>query len=254
MFDLSVGAYLIAALSVVLVGIGKAGFGGGVGVIATPLMALAMGEKAAIGVLLPVLCACDVFSVFHYYRHWDRRSVALLLPGAVLGVFLAYLFLQGMDERAIQVFIGVVAVAFVVYDVMRQRLTEGIRAFRPGAKWGWAFGAAAGITSTIAHAAGPVVTMFVLPQRFDRKVFVGTTVIFFTIINAIKLVPYAALGMFDLKLSLALAPFAPLGVGLGIWMIGHINEQWFHRIIYGILFVTGVQLIVGRNVFSVFWG
>ena len=91
MFDISLGAYLIAALSVVLVGIGKAGFGGGVGVIATPLMALAMGERAAIGVLLPVLCACDAFSVMHYYKHWDRRSVALLMPGALLGAaFIVY--------------------------------------------------------------------------------------------------------------------------------------------------------------------
>jgi uncharacterized protein len=102
------------------------------------------------------------------------------------------------------------------------------------------------VTSTIAHAGGPPLAIYLLPQRLDKAVMVGTTVIFFALINLVKLVPYAWLGLFDarnLATSLALAPLAPLGIWLGVLSMRRLPELWFYRICYGLLLVVGAKLL-----------
>jgi len=103
-----------------------------------------------------------------------------------------------------------------------------------------------GLTSTIAHAGGPPLSIYLLPLRLDKAVMVGTTVVFFAVINLVKLVPYAWLGLFDgrnLATSLALAPLAPVGIWMGVNLMRRIPETVFYRICYAILAVVGVKLL-----------
>jgi len=77
-------------------------------------------------------------------------------------------------------------------------------------------------------------------------VMVGTTVVFFAVINAVKLVPYAWLGLFDarnLATSAVLAPLAPVGIWCGVKLMRRIPEALFYRICYGILLVVGAKLL-----------
>ena len=82
--------WISAILALLLVGIGKAGFGGGVGLVATPLMALTIPVADAAALLLPLLIIMDMFSIYHYYGEYDRTSIRLLLPAAVFLVALAH--------------------------------------------------------------------------------------------------------------------------------------------------------------------
>jgi uncharacterized membrane protein YfcA len=103
-----------------------------------------------------------------------------------------------------------------------------------------------GLTSTIAHAGGPPLSIYLLPQRLDKAVLVGTTVVFFAAINAAKLVPYAWLDLFDsrnLSTSIALAPLAPVGIWIGIALMRRVSEDLFYRICYALLLVVGVRLL-----------
>ena len=111
-------------------------------------------------------------------------------------------------------------------------------------------GAASGFISTLAHAGGPPVLMDLLPQKLEKALFVGTTVIFFASVNLIKLLPYYALGLLragDTKAILMLAPLTYVGVRLGIYLNKRFSDLWFNRVVYGILFLTGLQLVLGRN-------
>jgi len=86
-----------------------------------------------------------------------------------------------------------------------------------------------------------------LPQKLDKTIFVGTTVIFFIVVNYVKLVPYYFLGQLNadnLLTSLTLAPLAPLGFWLGIKLHDRVNEQLFYNLAYFFLFVTGIKLLV----------
>lgn len=108
------------------------------------------------------------------------------------------------------------------------------------------WGTIAGYTSYIAHAGGPPVSIYLLPQQLPKVTLVGTTVLFFTIINYIKLIPYAWLGQLNtdtLMTSLLLMPLAPIGVKLGVYLLHKVSEKWFYWTCYGFLFIAGLKLV-----------
>ncbi len=239
--------FSIAAVVVILIGVSKAGFAGGTGVIATPLLCLVLADpKDAIALLLPILCACDWFSLYCYRKRFAVRPLALILPGALVGITGGAFLLGRADKRYLTMAVGGIAIFFVVYRVIRHLRKGTPAAWKPGPIYGSLFGAAAGLFSTLAHAAGPVAAAYLLPQNLGRKRYVGTTVVFFTVVNHVKLIPYALLGMLEvsnLKQSLLLAPFVPAGVLLGVWLNRRLNERVFLVIIYILLFSTGIKLI-----------
>ncbi len=252
------GQVFIALLAAVCIGVSKAGFGGGLGLLTTPLCVLAFGARDAIGILLPLLCAGDLFSLYHYRGRWRRENLRHLLPGVVGGVLIGVRLIGRFSARELNLAIGLLAVLFVVFQRVKERVFRAEGVFRPGAGWGWVFGLGAGITSTFAHGAGPVVSMFLIPQRLPKEIFVGTTVLVFTWINWIKLPffcvdralipwdwlpPEAIINARTLRTSAALLPWIPVGVWLGVWLNRRISEASFVNVIYLLVLLAGLQLI-----------
>ncbi len=243
-------AIWLAALAVTFIGVSKAGFGGGLGMLTTPLCVLAFGAKDAIGILLPLLCAGDAFSLYHYWRKWERKNLHYLLPGVVVGVVIGVRLIDRFSPRQLNFAIGVLAVSFVVFQLVKEKLFRAKAAFVPNHWLGVPCGIGAGITSTFAHGAGPLVSLFVIPQRLPKEVYVSTTILIFTWINWIKLPFYfhsEIINRRTLGTSLMFFPLVPLGVWLGIWLNRKVSEALFSRLVYCFTFVTGLQLIFGFN-------
>jgi uncharacterized protein len=235
--------YLVAVAAVLLVGISKGGFGGG-GLFAVPAMALIVPPAQAAAIMLPILLIMDGVGVHAYRRRFDRGAMAVMLPGAVLGIAAGGFAFGLLDPDSMRLLIGALALGFVAWEVLgRGRLRPPAR---PRAWLGALCGGISGFTSTIAHAGGPPAALYLLPLRLDKTVFVGSTVIFFGLVNLLKLVPYALLGQFtttNLATSLILAPLAPLGVRLGVRLHHRVSQATFYPIIYGIVALTGAKLI-----------
>ncbi len=246
----SIAFWICAVSAVTLVGIAKAGFGGGVGVVATPILALTLPVTDAAALLLPLLICCDLFSVIHYRTNFDRRSISLLLPGALIGITvgaLAFGYFQG-NERILKIGIGALSLSFVLYQALRKVIEGALKRHTPSIFEGVLMGAVSGFTSTLAHAGGPPIAIYLLPQKLPRGLFVGTTVIFFAAINAVKLIPYQYLGLLkmgNLLTILLLSPLTFVGVKLGIYLNQRFSDLWFNRVVYAILFITGWKLILG---------
>jgi uncharacterized membrane protein YfcA len=238
--------YLYAIPAVLIVGISKGGLGGGLGLVAVPLMAMAVSPLQAAAIMLPILCVMDLVSVWGFRGRYDSRNLKILLPAAVLGIGIGALSFEYLSESHIKLIIGVVALLFTVnfwINKLRQRVPDKTSA-NPlkGSLWG----TLAGFTSFSVHAGGPPMNIYLLPQQLDKTLFAGTTVIFYAVVNYVKLVPYTWLGLFDsgnLMTSLALMGLAPIGVYTGIWMHKHINETWFYLICYGLLFLTSIKIL-----------
>jgi uncharacterized membrane protein YfcA len=241
--------WLTAVIAFLVVGLSKAGFGGGVGAISTPLLALTIPVPEAAALLLPLLIFADLSALPHYRHHVDRYSVKWLLPGALFGILLGSFFFScfSANEHVLKVGIGVVSLLFIAYQVARQWLTNRLEEKRASPGSGIGFGFAAGFTSTLAHVGGPPVTMYLLPQKLPREVFVGTTLITFTIINLVKLIPYGLLGLLrvgNILTTLILAPIVFIGIRLGIYLNQRFSDVWFNRVIYALLLFTGIQLVL----------
>ena len=151
---------LVAGFAVLFIGVAKAGFGGGLGMLATPLCVLAFGPKTAIGILLPLLCAGDAFSLYHYWGKWRAQNLKFLLPGVVAGVMLGVRFIGHFSPRQLNVAIGLIAVLFAAFQFARDRIFQAEGAFAPNHRVGLPCGIGMGITSTFAHSAGPLAAMF----------------------------------------------------------------------------------------------
>ncbi len=244
--------WIYAVFAIILLGISKAGFGAGAAVLGTPLLSVAIPVIDAAALLLPLLIICDVFSVLHYRKRFDRQSLRRLLPGAITGIALGaffFGFFQG-NQQILKTGIGILAVGFVLHQVFKNALEGVYKNHKPGAVEGAVLGCMSGFTSTLAHAGGPPVMMYLLPQKFPRDLFVGTTVIFFATMNVLKLIPYHYLGLLkvgNLVTILILSPLTYLGVVLGIYLNRRFSDVWFNRVIYTLLFLTGIQLIIGKS-------
>lgn len=236
--------YLVAIPAILLTGVSKGGFGSAIGGIGVPLMALAITPAQATGILLPILCLMDLIGFRVYYGKWDRANLRILIPGGMVGIAAGTLTFGLFEENSLRLLIGLVAVLFTLNNwigVAAHQAPSG-RSVSKGAFCS----AASGYTSFVAHAGGPPLMVYMLPQRLDKVTFVATVNLFFMIVNAAKLVPYAWLGQFsssNLAASLLLAPLAPAGVWLGVWLQNRVNHTWFYRISQAGLFLTGVQLI-----------
>jgi hypothetical protein len=237
--------FFAAALPAVFInGVSKGGFGSGLGIVSVPLMALTVPVTEAAAIMLPILCVMDLAALWAYRRSWDRENMKIMLPAGLVGLVLGALTFRYINEAGLKLVLGTVAVGFVLYhwsDAAR-RLTKT----RPSKVKGYFWCCVSGYTSTVAHAGGPPMSIYLLPQRMDKALLAGTAVVFFSVLNYVKLVPYFWLGLFDarnLSTSAALAPIGVLGILAGVWVRKRISEVLFYRLCYGFLLVTGGKLL-----------
>lgn len=241
----------LAALGVLFIGLSKSGFGGGLGMLTTPICVLAFGASGkppnfAVGVILPLLCAGDLFTLYHYWGKWERRNLRCLLPGVIAGVGLGSQLFNLLSPRGLNLCIGVIAVVFVLFQFVKEWVFRAEGTFSPTPALGLPFGIGAGVTSTIAHGAGPVVMMFLVPQKLPKEIFVGTMTLVFTWINWVKVPFFAAASVITaetLQTALIYAPLVPLGVWVGVWLNRKMSERFFLQAVYVITFLAGLQLI-----------
>lgn len=237
--------YLLAIPAVMLVGLAKGGFSG-MGALGMPLLALAMDPVQAAAILLPILIAQDVIGVAAFRRTWDGRILAIMLPGAAFGVVLGWWFAASVSSNVVMVAVGAISILFGAYRLWIERGARIAASTNSPAWVGALFGVATGFTSQIAHAGGPPFQMWVMPRKLARDVLVGTTAIFFAVLNWIKVPAYVALGQFtgeNALITLILLPFALLGSLAGVLLVRRIAMERFYTLVYALMVVAGAKLL-----------
>ena len=237
--------YAVALPAVILTGLSKGGFSG-VSLAALPLMALVISPIQAAAIMLPVLMVQDVFTVWNYRRSFDRVLLAHLLPGALVGIALAWLTAASVSDAYVRLAVGVIAVAFCM-DTRLSRRKPGEQ--RPH-NWGAAalLGTTSGFTSFMVNAGGAPFIAYALPRVASKEQLAGSAAIYFCLVNIVKLPPYLMLGQFSresLLISMSLLPVAIAANIAGIWLVRRISATAFFRIMLLITFVIGLRLIAG---------
>lgn len=235
--------YAVAIPAVILLGLAKGGFSG-IGVLAVPMMTLVVSPVQAASITLPILIVQDAVSVWVFRRWWDGRSLALLLPSAVVGIFIGYLLAARVSANAVELAIGVTAMAFGARQLYSQ--WHGIkRPAQTSNAAGVFWGTVSGFTSQIAHAGGLPFQIYMLPKRLERDVLIGTSALFFASVNWLKVPAYFALGQFtraNLATSVALFPLAVGSTVAGAWAIRRVSGEKFYLAMYIVLVIIGAKL------------
>lgn len=238
--------YAAALPAVILAGLSKGGFGGAMGFVGVPLMALVISPVQAAAIMLPILVLMDMVSLWTWRGVYDRVTLAIMLPGSLVGIGIGWFTAAMVTADMVRFLVGTIAVVFVgrwLYQLARHGAAH---ATKPSRGAGSFWGLVAGFTSFVAHVGGPPFQIYALPLRMDPRVFTGTATIFFAITNAIKLVPYFMLGQFDatnLTASAVLMPVAPLATLAGAWLVRRMKPEVFYPFTYCTVAVIAVKLI-----------
>ncbi len=242
--DVTLGVVLAVAAAALLIGLTKGGVGG-LGPVVTLLVATALPTKIAVGLLLPLLMVGDLNALWAHWGKWHRASVIALLPGGLVGVGIASLFLRSMSERALELFIVAISLAFAAYRIIGPRVRTVPLEVRP--VHGVLAGVTSGITSTIAHVGGPPIQVYLLGRRLEPREFVATSAAVFTVINWTKVPGYVAADLFDVDLILRLWPVVfliPPGILIGRWFVTRVSAAVFDGLVLASLVVGALLLLL----------
>lgn len=238
-----VSFYAVAVPAVLLMGMSKSGFGAGFGSLAVPLMALAISVPQAAAIMMPLLLVMDVLGIKAYARDFDKRLLKFLIPCGLVGTLIGTLIFKLISTQLVAGIVGVITLLFLLHKLLLAKAKIATTAPR------WVNAlliATSGFTSFVAHAGGPPFNMFMLAQRLTPVAFTATAAYFFFVINLSKWIPYAWLGLLDLRnfaTSLVLMPLAPLGVWLGVRIARRIEPTLFYRLVYLGMLLTGCKLV-----------
>ena len=231
--------WLLAVVGVFLTGISKSGFAGGAGVVAVPLLALVVSPALAVTLMLPLLLVMDAQIITHHRRTLCPGELRALLPAALVGIALGSYLLTALPEAPLQLLLGGMCIAFAAVQWRRPRL-----AARRGL--GAVMGGIAGVTSTLIHAGGPPLNMYLATRQLPRAVWLSTAAVFFASINVVKVFAYQAVDLWELDallLSAVLLPVAVAGILAGHRIQAVLDEATFQRGVMLCLGFSGLLLI-----------
>lgn len=232
-----------ACLAAFWVGLGK----GGVPVIsamAVPTLALVISPVTAAALLLPVFIGSDIFGVYVYRKHFDRRVLAIMCATMPFGVLIGWATVDIVSDGMVTILVGVIGAVFALATLRKPDLEGPPRRAEigPGIFWG----TITGLTSFVSHSGAPPYQVYTLPLRMPKMVFAGTVTIAFAYINLVKLIPYWALGQLNFenfRIALFLMIPAVAAVFVGVALVKWVPSKRFFQIIVWALLVISIKLI-----------
>jgi len=236
---------LIVVLAALWVGLIKGGLGPMAGALLVPILSLVMPVTDAAALTLPMFLVGDWATLPFFWRRWDTPALRLLLPSGVVGALLGVVLLAALPNDVLRPTLGVLSLVVAIYKITSDRLRT--LAYQPRRWHGWLAGSGSGLGSALANVGGPPITAYLLLLRTEPAIFIGTTAVFFLVINALKVPAYLAAGLLDFEGLRDVAwtlPLIPLGVWAGKRALDRIHPRHFEWLTLIMLVVVGVLLLV----------
>jgi len=234
--------YAVAIPAVLLLGVSKSGFGAGFGSLAVPMMALSVTVAEAAAILMPLLLVMDVLGSAAFRKDFDPVLLRRILPFGVLGIVLGALLFKLVPPHAVSGVVGIVTLLFLAQRLFWKASTLAT----PPVYLGRILSVISGFTSFVAHAGGPPINAYFIGLRLSPVSFAATMSFFFFVLNLCKWIPYAYLGLLDVRnmaTALVLLPLAPIGVWTGVRLARHVSQFVFYRLVYAGMLLTGIKLV-----------
>lgn len=243
--EFSLTQWLIFGAVAVSVGIAKTGFGG-FGMIAVVVMAFMLPARESTGALLTLLIVGDVIAVQFFGTHCKWNVLGPLILPALVGIVCGVVVMQSIPDETFRPTIGWVTLALLALVVIQRASGTLFDRAAQNPALALIAGWAGGVTTMIANAAGPTMTIYLLSKRLPKMEFVGTAAWFFLGINLAKMPFSFALGLISgqsLLLTVLLIPGVMVGALLGRWALGKINQVLFEFLLIAFAALAAIRLV-----------
>ena len=237
---------LLAFLAAICIGLSKAGLAG-TATLTVVLMAKAFGAKPSVGLVLPLLIVADVMGYLINRKGGSWKEVWRMAPPAMAGVVMGWWLLDRVDAQAARPLIGWLIIGLLGFKLLLDWKKEVFLALTAHRGFAWFMGWLAGVVTMLANAAGPVMTVYLLSQRLEKKDWLGVFSRFFLFINLFK-VPFSSnLGIINapsLITNLMLLPAVVLGILFGWWILRRIPQKPFEWLLFVLTAIAALWLCV----------
>ena len=175
-------------------------------------------------------------------HHAAPARVIDLLAGTVLGTPAGVWLLASLPVSTMTRVIGGVLVLVVVLEwagVYPERLS--------GRYWGLGAGFVAGLAGGAVGTPGPPVILYATTQGWSPRTIKANLQLFFIVNQAVILAGYWWAGLLDRhvwRLAASFAIPAAIGTAVGIALFTRVDHVRFRRIVFALLFVSGLILLV----------
>lgn len=238
---------LLALGGAMCIGLSKAGLAG-TATLNVVLMAKIFGAKASVGLVLPLLIVADLLGYLINRKGGSWRQIIPMMPPAIAGVVLGWWLLDRIDNGAARITIGWIILGLLAFNLVLRRRREELLALTRHRTFSWGMGFLSGTVTMLANAAGPVMTVFLLSQRLEKREHLGVFCRFFLFINLFKLPFSKSAGIItqtSLATNLVLLPGVLLGIVLGWQILKRIKQDAFEGTLAWLTAFAAVWLIVG---------
>jgi uncharacterized membrane protein YfcA len=244
MIEFSPLQYVVGAVSAWLIGLAKAGVPGA-SMVTIPLMADQFGAKVSVGLILPTLITGDICALLYYRRFAKWALIIRVLPLTIAGIVIGWFLLGTISDIMLKRSIGALILALLGlrYGLARFDMS-GIE--RAGA-FGAPVGVLAGITTTLANAAGPLIIVYLLWAKIKKEEFIGTAAWFFFIVNCCKVPFFVHREMITaatLPYNAMAIPLVIAGAASGIWVLKKMNQHVFEVLVQLLAVAASLKLLL----------
>lgn len=237
---------IIAAL---LIGISRTALSG-LAILAIPLMASLFGGRASTGIILPMLVVADTYAIYHFRKDAHRRTIADILPWTLAGLILGAGIGVYIDDRHFKMTIGLivlVCILIILFTSLRGNILHLPHRVGEPIVFHAMIGIAAGFSSMIGNAAGPIFWIYLISRNLGKSEFMGTSAWFFFLMNLTKLplqiLVWQNITIRNLAPSILIIPVILAGAYAGTFIIKHINEKPFRYLVLGMALMASLNLI-----------
>lgn len=218
----------------------QAGTGFGFSIMATPFLLLLFKSHDAIqlniilSLLISLLMTCKI------RKEVNKDSLIRLTKGSLIGILPGLLLFIFLDVGPLKIFASILILASTGLLVAKVNI-------RQSDSKELITGALSGFLTTSIGMPGPPLLIYFAGAKFDKSTLRSTTLAYFVFVYLVSLLlQFSMYGISkDVWISTLWAlPFTLLGIYLGQRVFARLYQQLFQKIIYALLFFTGMYLLI----------
>ena len=239
--------WILIFLAAFIIGLGKAGLKG-IDMLSVTLMAFVFGSKSSTGIVLPLLCIADIAAVAYYNRHAQWKHFWKLMPWMTIGILLGVFVGKDLNETVFRKIMAVIILTTIIIVLMMEYRKTNQVSNHP--LFTASTGLAAGFTTMLGNLAGAFANLYFLAMQLPKNDFIGTSAWIFLFVNLFKfplqVFFWKNINAQSLQIDLVLIPALALGFGIGLLIVGKIQDEKYRKIVILLTLIGSVFMFFKR--------